>query len=206
MYTIKGHYNNELKTKGSLFKVFTFEIENLDSMKEKLSKLENQFYDASHICYGYRLCDLSNLDLFFNPNIIEFSTDDGEPSGTAGKPILNVLRKNEIVNRVIFVVRYFGGNKLGIPGLIEAYKNSAKLVLKSLEYKKWIMLKTLTLTLSYNYHEIIKNIIYKYDGNIINSDFSDDVLLKIEFPYKDILELKKILIEKTHGKIKIDEV
>ena len=103
-------------------------------------------------------------------------------------------------------MRYFGGNKLGIPGLIEAYKNSAKLVLKSLEYKKWIMLKTLTLTLSYNYHEIIKNIIYKYDGNIINSDFSDDVLLKIEFPYKDILELKKILIEKTHGKIKIDEV
>ena len=59
--------------------------------KNVLKKIEEKYSDASHICYGYRFCDINHLDLFFNPQVIEFSTDAGEPSGTAGKPILNTF-------------------------------------------------------------------------------------------------------------------
>ena len=93
MYVISGYYFNEFTIKGSLFKVYTFEVNNIIDVKEKKSQLENKFPDASHICYAYRICNANNLDLFYNPEIIEFSTDAGEPSGTAGKPILNTLKK-----------------------------------------------------------------------------------------------------------------
>ena len=94
MYAISGYYFNEFKVKGSLFKAYTFEVNHIIDIKERISQLENKFSDASHICYAYRICNTDNLDLFYNPEIIEFSTDAGEPSGTAGKAILNTLKKN----------------------------------------------------------------------------------------------------------------
>ena len=138
MYVVFGDHFNEFKIKGSLFKACTFSVDNIDSIKSRVSELENKFSNASHICYAYRICNINNLDLFYNPEIVEFCNDDGEPSGTAGKPILNILKKNEIINRVIFVIRYFGGTKLGIPGLIESYKHAAELVIKDTTPKKWV--------------------------------------------------------------------
>ena len=95
MYIISGYYINEFKVKGSLFKAYTYEANNITDIKEKIGQLDNKFSDASHICYAYRICNVDNLALFYNPEIIEFSTDAGEPSGTAGKPILNTLKKNQ---------------------------------------------------------------------------------------------------------------
>ena len=93
MYAAVGSYSNDIKIKSSLFKAFTYQAENLEIIKKILAQFESKFSDASHICYGYRLCDLTQLDLFYNPAIIEFSTDDSEPSGTAGKQILNILKQ-----------------------------------------------------------------------------------------------------------------
>ena len=157
---------NEFKVKGSLFKAYTYEANHITDIKEKISQLENRFSDASHICYAYRICNADNLDLFYNPEIIEFSTDAGEPSGTAGKPILNTLKKNKIINRVIFVVRYFGGTKLGIPGLIKSYKHASESVLKNVEYKKWVLLKELSLKLNYEYHKMIDKISTTLDYSV----------------------------------------
>mgnify|MGYP001502616425 CR=1 FL=1 len=108
MYVLSGDKNDEFKIKGSLFKAYSFKVNDIISIKDKLSILNDNFLNASHICYAYRICNINNLDLFNNPEIIEFYADDGEPSGTAGKPILNVLKKNKIINNVIFVIRYFG--------------------------------------------------------------------------------------------------
>ena len=205
MYIISGYYANEFKVKGSLFKSYTYEANNIIDIKEKISQLENEFLDASHICYAYRICNADNLDLFYNPEIIEFSTDAGEPSGTAGKPILNTLKKNKIINRVIFVVRYFGGTKLGILGLIKSYKHASESVLKNVEYKKWVLLKELSLKLNYEYHKMIDKIIYDYDGKILKSDFSDTVSLNIEIPCKQFINFKKEIIEKSNGTIELIE-
>ena len=205
MYVIEGSYFNEIKIKGSLFKTSTFEANNLIEIKKILSLLENKFSDASHICYGYRICDYTQLDLFYNPTIIEFSTDDGEPSGTAGKSILNILKQKNIINRIIFVVRYFGGTKLGIPGLIEAYKSSSELVLENVQYKKWLLLKKINLELDYSYHKIIKNIIHKHEGRVLDSIFSGNISLKITIPYKNFDKFKENIIEKSKGTIKVIE-
>jgi len=205
MYTILGYHFNEFKVKGSLFKIYTFETNYVIDIKKKISQLENKFPDASHICYAYRICNADNLDLFYNPEIIEFSTDAGEPSGTAGKPILNTLKKNKIINRVIFVVRYFGGTKLGIPGLIKSYKYASELVLENVEYKKWVLQKELSLKVNYKYHKMIDKIIYDYGGKIIKSDFSDTISLNIEIPCKNFIDFKKDIIEKSNGTIKLIE-
>ena len=205
MYIISGHHFNEFKVKGSLFKSYTYEVNHIIDIKERISQLENRFSDASHICYAYRICNANNLDLFYNPEIIEFSTDAGEPSGTAGKPILNTLKKTKIINRAIFVIRYFGGTKLGIPGLIKSYKYASESVLKNAEYKKWILLKELTLKLNYRFHKMIDKTIYDYDGKVLKSNFSDIVSLNIEIPCKKIIDFKKEIIEKSNGTIQLIE-
>jgi len=195
------NFYDEIKIKGSFFKIFSYQITNLNEIKKKLKQLEEKYSDASHICYAYRFCDINNLDLFLNPDIVEFSTDSGEPSGTAGKPILNVLKKNNIVNRVIFVIRYFGGTKLGIPGLIDAYKKSAELVPDNIDFYEWILCKNIKLKLNYSLYDIIKDIIFKYNGKIIENKFIDEIELNVDIPYKNIDEFKEKIINKSKGTI-----
>lgn len=203
MYIIQGIHFNEIKIKGSLFKILSYETENLKNIKKILSKLEKNYSDSSHICYSYRICNIKQLDLFYDPEIIEFSTDDGEPPGTAGKPILNILKKYNIINRTIFVIRYFGGTKLGIPGLINAYKKSAELILKNLPKNKWISYKELKFEIDYNYLKVIKKIAQKYNGDIKKSEFSDKIKLEINFPLKNMEIIKNEVKEKGNGRVKL---
>ena len=201
MYVLSRDKNDEFKIKGSLFKVYTFKVNDIISIKDKLSILNDNFLNASHICYAYRICNINNLDLFNNPEIIEFYADDGEPSGTAGKPILNVLKKNKIINNVIFVIRYFGGTKLGINGLIDSYRYAAELVIKNVTYKDWVLFKSIKLKLDYNQYKLVNSIIDKYNGIILKDDFSESILLDIEIPIKEIIQFKKKIIEKSSGTI-----
>ena len=202
MFLYSNHnYYDEMKIKGSIFKAFSYHTNSLNDVKKKLKQLEDKYSNASHICYAYRFCDTKNLDLFLNPAIIDFSADSGEPSGTAGKPILNVLKKNNIVNRVIFVIRYFGGTKLGISGLIDAYKNSAELVSNNIELHEWILYENIKLKLSYGLYKIVKDLIFTYNGKILENKFIDDVELNVNIPYKNIDEFKEKIINKSKGTI-----
>tara|TARA_Y100000994_G_scaffold68302_1_gene55887 strand:- start:26 stop:643 length:618 start_codon:yes stop_codon:yes gene_type:complete len=201
MYVLSRDKNDEFKIKGSLFKAYSFKVNDIISIKDKLSILNDNFLNASHICYAYRICNINNLDLFNNPEIIEFYADDGEPSGTAGKPILNVLKKNKIINNVIFVIRYFGGTKLGINGLIDSYRYAAELVIKNVTYQDWILFKPIKLKLDYNQYKLVNSIIDQYNGIILKNDFSESILLDIEIPIKEIIQFKKKIIEKSSGTI-----
>ena len=136
MFIVSKSFSEELKIKSSIFKSFIYHVDNIEQIKKYTKLLEKTFPDANHICYAYRLLELDNKDLFGNPNILEYSCDDGEPSGTAGKQILNVLKSNELIFTVIYVVRYFGGTKLGISGLISAYKQSTLQVMNLINKKK----------------------------------------------------------------------
>lgn len=109
------------KDKGSKFLTFAFPVENDQQIKDVLTHLKKEHPSANHHCYAYRLgADKLN----FRAN------DDGEPSNTAGKPILGQIQSNDLTNILIVVVRYFGGTLLGVGGLIHAYKNSAADVIK----------------------------------------------------------------------------
>ena len=151
-YITHDNLSDEIKVRNSHFISLSYNVENSASVKKILSETHHRFPDANHICYAYRICNIQQLDLFYNPEIIEHLTDDGEPSGTAGRQILNVIKNKLLVNRLIIVVRYFGGIKLGIKGLIDAYSQSAQLVVKDIKLSKWILLKELTMKLNYKYH------------------------------------------------------
>lgn len=109
------------KDKGSKFYGFTFWVDSEDAVKECIQTIQDKFPDAKHIAYAFRI----NAD-----NTQEYTFDAGEPAYTAGTPILNALKRNNLINTCCIVVRYFGGTKLGVRGLIDAYGNSAMAAIK----------------------------------------------------------------------------
>ena len=118
--TIEGNAEAIFKEKSSKFLCYAYHVESEEEITAHLEVLRKRYYDATHHCYAWRLGPFGER---FRAN------DDGEPSSTAGKPILGQLLSREITNCLIVVVRYFGGTKLGVPGLISAYKESAAAVL-----------------------------------------------------------------------------
>ncbi len=120
-FTIEKLASAEFKDRGSRFIAYAFPIETADDFKRQLQLLKKEHPKAVHHCFAYRIgTDGNNFR----------SSDDGEPSGTAGKPILGQLDSKEITNTAVIVVRYFGGTLLGVPGLINAYKTAAALALQ----------------------------------------------------------------------------
>jgi uncharacterized YigZ family protein len=115
--TIAGPSEGIYREKGSKFIALAFPVENEAQIKEKLAEIQKQYFDARHHCYSYIL----------GPNKDAYRlNDNGEPSGTAGRPIHGQLLSKDLTNTLVIVVRYFGGIKLGVSGLINAYKTAAK--------------------------------------------------------------------------------
>ena len=116
-----------LRERGSRFLAYAYPVEEEDEIKRLLDALRKRHYDATHHCYAWRLGPKGEL---FRAN------DDGEPSGTAGKPILGQMLSKEVTDLLVVVVRYFGGTKLGVPGLIAAYRESAAAVLEATQIEQ----------------------------------------------------------------------
>lgn len=131
------------------------------------------------------------------------ANDDGEPSGTAGLPVLDVFKKNDVTNFVCIVVRYFGGIKLGAGGLVRAYSSSASLALKEAGIAPIINYSKITLIFSYGYMNIIENKLRQYE--IIEKDFTTNVMLTIKIPTNEVDMLKQLLISLTNNQIIIQE-
>ena len=120
-YTVESAAIAEFKDRGSKFIAYSFPIKNTTDFKKNLQEIKKEHPKASHHCFAYRLgTDGNNFRV----------SDDGEPSGTAGKPILGQIDSKKLTDILIIVVRYFGGTLLGVPGLINAYKTAAALVLQ----------------------------------------------------------------------------
>src|ERR1700744_996267 len=120
-YTIEKTTVAEFKDRGSKFIGYACPVKTVDEFKDRLNEIKKEHPKATHHCFAYRL----GLD----GNTFRVS-DDGEPSGSAGRPILGQLDSKELVNVLVVVVRYFGGTLLGVPGLINAYKSAAALALQ----------------------------------------------------------------------------
>ena len=124
----------------SKFLVYAYPVETESEIKEHLDVLRKKWFDATHHCYAWRL----------GPHGEQFrANDDGEPSSTAGKPILGQLLSQEVTNCLVVVVRYFGGTKLGVPGLIAAYKESAAVVLDEAKVVERTVDKRIRIEFSY---------------------------------------------------------
>ncbi len=121
LFEPEGYATASLREKGSKFIACLFPVKDLKKSDEIRKKLQKEYYDATHICYGVRIG--------YGKNVLEKCSDSGEPPNTAGPPILNALREKKLTNCAIFVVRYFGGTKLGTSGLIKSYRGCASLAI-----------------------------------------------------------------------------
>lgn len=170
MFTVKNNSNTKIQIKGSIFICNLINLDNSEDIKSIINKISDEYKDATHNCYAYRI----GIN-----NIIEYSSDDGEPSGSAGKPILNTLKKNNLTNIISIVTRYFGGSKLGIRGLIDAYSESTENTIKISELIEVFEKKYFSIECDYNLFEIIKNRITKFDAIIENVAYTSIVKLLV---------------------------
>lgn len=152
-----------LKEKGSKFIGFAYPVNNEEELKHALEKVKSEYPKATHHCYAFRI-GLNGENYRAN--------DDGEPSGSAGLPIYNQLLANEITNVIVIVVRYYGGTKLGVSGLVKTYKESAKLTLEESHIITKELETTLEISFNFDQQNIIFTLLSKYDSKVI--DFAAD--------------------------------
>jgi len=154
-----------------------------------LDTIKDEHPTATHHCYAYRL----------NPQQpSEFSTDDGEPSGTAGTPILNLLKSRNLINIVCVVVRYYGGTNLGKSGLISAYSVTANLLADAAIVKKVINVCCYRVEYRYEHQSIINSLRHRFDFSEIESNYLENVVLVFSIPEIQVQVFEKQIKASLH--------
>ena len=152
-------------------------------LKDHIKRLKSEYPKATHYCYAYMI------------NGIAHSSDDGEPSGTAGVPILKVLQASGVDNAILVVIRYFGGIKLGAGGVLRAYSNSSSLVIKNTQFHEKNAYSCYSSEIDYSLEQLFINNIKKLDGNILDKDYNEKITIKFYIKNKkDLEELNTIFL------------
>ncbi len=195
MKTIKEDVTAQIVEKKSKFIANIFYVKTVEEAEQKLAQIRKKYHDARHNCYAYRI-QKSN-------EILEKSSDDGEPSGTAGQPMLNLLAKSEMVNVLAVVTRYFGGILLGTGGLVRAYTEATKEALESaiiISEEPGLEIKII---IPYQEFQKFKYYCQTNNINIIESNFSEDVSCIIEI---SLYEKTKIINEIQENQFNIEKI
>ena len=185
--TIEKYTEAIYKEKGSKFLAFAYPVNNQDEIKQILTDLRKKYYDATHHCYAYIL-GFDKEEFRMN--------DDGEPSSTAGKPIYGQLLSNNLTNVLVVVVRYFGGTKLGVSGLIKAYKTSTQVCLESAVIVEKKVMRFYKITFAYDKMNAVMSFLKQINAQQKHHSFdmecSIDVLINEEYSNKFEEEISKI--------------
>ncbi len=182
MKTIKEEVINEIIINKSRFITILININNINEVNTKINEYKKIYKDATHYCTAYIINGYEKCD------------DDKEPSGTAGMPILNVLKKQNLTNVLCLVIRYFGGIKLGAGGLTRAYAKSASEAIKKGSIVNLVSGYQVTIELVY---ENIKDIDYLLKNLKINKTFSDKIIYEFLIKEKDFLKIENLLKQKS---------
>lgn len=175
--TISTPVEGLFKDKGSKFFAFAYPLKNENEVKSHLIKLKAEHAKAVHFCYAYRLSPDRSI---FRIN------DDGEPSGTAGRPILNTLLSADLTNVLVVVVRYFGGTLLGVPGLINAYKNATNEALKEADIIEKTVNDVYEIKFGYLLMNDVMRLVKEEHLGIINQQFDNDCIVQFEVRKSEI--------------------
>lgn len=189
--TITGQVEAEIKVKSSRFIAFASPTDTPDDAQSILESVSKKYYDATHHCYAYQT-GTGNDERF------RYS-DDGEPSGTAGKPIYQVIRGHQLTNVIIVVTRYYGGTKLGTGGLVRAYSDSASEALALAERKTQIISAPLIIGFPYNETSAVMRLIHAFNGQVSHSEYDTLTTLTVDLRLSVIEQFKNDLINITRG-------
>ena len=196
--TLSSKSDGKYSEKGSTFFALAFPVSDAAGVKTNLHQLKEQYPDANHICYGYRIKEGDRVD--------EFSTYAGEPKGSSGIPILNVLKRKHLVNVVIFVIRYFGGSKLGIPGLINAYGTAAENAINAGKLKTWVLYQQISICYNYDLQKKVDSLLQQFTVNIIKIEFGESIKTDMEVEVEKTEALAQDLREISNGAIRIKQI
>ena len=192
-FTIKDVQRAEIKIKSSKFIATVSSVNSLDNAIDFLSKIRAEFFDATHNCFAYRIgWDGSTFR----------ASDDGEPSGSAGKPILFSIEKFDVSDVIVVVTRYFGGTKLGVGGLVRAYSDAAELALEKCE--KQIINRTKSVKINCRYEEIsiIKRLIEHWAVSF-EETYSDAVEIIANIHISKVEQFAATVKTATNAKVKV---
>ena len=188
-------WQTELEIKRSRFLTQVSNAPNRQTANEFIRHLRTQHPQANHVCWAY---------IAGSPNTTERSmSDDGEPSGTAGMPMLKVLEYSGYGDIVVAVVRYFGGIKLGTGGLQRAYSAAVSQALSELPVKRRVSRTTLELIYAYSYDDAIKRLIGSYDVEVITQTYTEQITTSIAVAFNEVEKLRKELLNTTSNNIEI---
>lgn len=185
--TIKKTGEGLYKEKGSKFIAFAYHVTSEEEIKKQLDALHKEYYNARHICYAYRIG--YDKDALFRIN------DDGEPSSTAGKPIFGQILSYDLTNILIVVIRYFGGTKLGVSGLINAYKSSAKEAILETEIITNVRTETLCLHYGYQLTNEVMRLSKEHHFDIVKQEFEHDCKLYIAVKLSEVERMRQMLLK-----------
>ena len=172
MITIKEHMQSEIVEKKSKFIANIYFVKSVEEAENKIKEIKKEYHDARHNCSCYRVIE--------EGKIVEKQSDDGEPSGTAGGPMLNILQKKDLVNVVVIVTRYFGGILLGTGGLVRAYSDATQKAIDSAEKSEIILGVEYEVKVDYSNLEKLKYYARINNINIINIEFQNDILCTLQ--------------------------
>ena len=176
------------KDRKSKFIGYAFPVQTVEEVKPLIDKLKKEHHSARHWCYAYRI----GIE-----KVVERANDDGEPSNSAGQPILNQIKAKDLTNILVVVVRYFGGVKLGVGGLMNAYKTATQLVLENAEIVEKIRTNNLQIIFSYKDMNKVMRIIKEHQLTIISQNLQEkgEIILSVRL---DDYEKIKDLYTKIH--------
>lgn len=161
-----------------------------------INEIKSKHWDATHNVYAYVLREGQTRRY----------SDDGEPQGTAGIPVLDVLLKEELTDCVVVATRYFGGTLLGTGGLVRAYSHTAKIAVEAGEVITMKLCKVLKVCCDYNFYGRLNSLIPELGGIIEDTDFADTVTVTFKMPVDDVAEFDKKLVDLSFGKFKSEEI
>lgn len=188
-----GFQRTETEVARSRFIASLDYAESAEDAKAFIAGIRAEMPDASHHVYAFRAG--------FGASVTEGMSDDGEPSGTSGPPVLAVLRGSDIGDIVLVVTRYFGGTKLGTGGLVRAYSEAAHVAINSLKTVEKIEKRLLGIEVPYSLFEQVKLLIARHGGAIEDEAFAVDVTLMVRFAVRDIEAFSAELLDLSAGRI-----
>jgi uncharacterized YigZ family protein len=165
----------------------------VDEARAFMARIKKEFADASHNVPAYIIGG--------GNTVTEYSSDDGEPSGTAGKPALAVLRGSGLGDVVVVITRYFGGTKLGMGGLVKAYTESMQMVVNAVGRGRRVPVHLVMLAIPYNLLERLRLLVARQGGEILGEEFAADITMTLQFPVDSFQRFQNELSELSAGKL-----
>lgn len=192
--TIKENGVHEIEIKKSRFITKLARINSEEEAKEIIQATKKEHWKATHNCTAYVLG---------HHHEIQRSSDDGEPSGTAGVPMLEVLKKREVINTLAIVTRYFGGIKLGAGGLIRAYSGAVAESLNAIGLVKGTLQQELFITIDYPNHNVLEHFLRQENISVAETNFTDKVMVTVMIKEKLLETFEKQLTNLLSGQLQV---